>query len=203
MGPRVAMASAVLPCHDPPAMRQLLLLRHAKSAWDDPALADHARPLNGRGKLAARRMAAEMTRLGLLPDVVLVSSARRTRQTLEALQPLDGSPILHVMDQLYLAPWEGLLDVLHQVPDTARSVLVIGHNPGLHDLALNLVAPHAEATPALFRLREGYPTAGLTEFAIAAPWHGLTDGGGRLMHFIAPRDLPGAESMSDIAEGQA
>ena len=196
------MATAPVPCHDRADMRQLLLLRHAKSAWDDPALADHARPLNGRGRLAARHMAAEMARLGLLPDVVLVSSARRTLQTMDALKPLEGSPIVQVMDELYLAPWENLLTLLHRVPETVRSVLLIGHNPGLHELALNLLPPHAEATPALFRLRDAYPTGALCEFAIAAPWQGLTDGGGRLMQFLAPRDLPGAESLTD-AEGQA
>ena len=93
--------------------------------------------------------------------------------------------------------------MLHRVPDTVRSILLIGHNPGLHDLALHLVVPHAEPTAAFFRLREGYPTAGLCEFAIAAPWQGLTDGGGRLMQFIAPRDLPDGEGLSDLAEGQA
>jgi phosphohistidine phosphatase len=82
------------------AMRQLLLLRHAKSAWDDPALADHARPLNGRGRAAARLMAAEMQHLGLTPDLVLVSSARRTLQTLEALKPLEGSPIITISTSL-------------------------------------------------------------------------------------------------------
>jgi phosphohistidine phosphatase len=68
-------------------MRQLLLLRHAKSSWDDPDLPDHARPLNARGKRAAAVMAAVMQDLGLAPDIVLVSSARRTLQTLEALSP--------------------------------------------------------------------------------------------------------------------
>ena len=183
-------------------MRQLLLLRHAKSAWDDPALADHARPLNGRGRLAARDMALEMARLGLAPDVVLVSSARRTLQTLEALKPLEGSPIVTVMDELYLAPWENLLGVLHRVPETVRSVLLLGHNPGLHDLAIRLLPSHAEASPALFRLRDGYPTGALAEFAVAAPWQSLSETGGRLMHFIAPRDLPGAEELTDAAEGQ-
>lgn len=143
-----------------------------------------------------------MTRLGLLPDAILVSSARRTRQTLDALKPLAGNPIVQVMDALYLAPWENLLEVLHQVPETVRSVLLIGHNPGLHDLALNLVAPHGEETPTLFRLRDGYPTGALCEFAIGAPWQGLTDGGGQLIQFTAPRDLPGAESLTD-AEGPA
>jgi len=185
------------------AMRQLLLLRHAKSAWDDPALADHARPLNNRGRAAARLMAAEMQRLGLTPDLVLVSSARRTLQTLEALKPLEGSPIVTISDALYLAPWEGLLAALNQVPDTVRSVLLIGHNPGLHDLALNLLPPGTAATPMLFRLQEGYPTGALTEFAIAKPWHDLTDGGGRLMAFIAPRDLPGGEISHEAEEGHA
>lgn len=197
------MATGHGPCSYACFMRQLLLLRHAKSAWDDPDLPDHARPLNGRGRMAARRMAAEISRLGLLPDVVLVSSARRTRQTLEALQPLEGSPIIHILDEMYLAPWENLLGILHRVPETARSVLLIGHNPGLHDLALNLMPGHTEPTPAVYRLRDGYPTAALTEFAIAAPWQGLTDGGGRLMQFIAPRDLPDAASMTDVTEGQA
>lgn len=182
-------------------MRQLLLLRHAKSAWDDPDLPDHARPLNDRGRLAARSMAAEMMRLRLLPDVILVSSARRTLQTLDALSPLEGSPIVQVLDEIYLAPWESLLALLHQVPETARSVLLIGHNPGLHELSLNLLSPHGEPSPARFRLRDAYPTGALTEFAIAVPWQKLTDGGGRLMQFLAPRDLPGAENPADATEG--
>lgn len=185
------------------SMRQLLLLRHAKSAWDDPALADHARPLNRRGKLSARIMAAEMQRLGLVADVVLVSSARRTLQTMEALKPFDGSPIVTVSDELYLAPWPSLLATLNKVPDTVRSVLLIGHNPGLHELALNVLSPSTPPSADLFRLQEGYPTGALCEFAIAAPWHGLTDGGGRLMSFIVPRDLPGAEQLNEAEEGQA
>jgi len=186
-----------------PPMRQLLLLRHAKSAWDDPALADYARPLNRRGKLSARIMAAEMQRLGLVPDVVLVSSAQRTLQTMEALQPFEGSPIITISDDLYLAPWPSLMGTLNQVPDTVRSVLMIGHNPGLHELALNLLPPSTPPSESMFRLQEGYPTGALTEFAIAAPWHELTDGGGRLMSFVVPRDLPGAEQLNEAEEGHA
>ena len=186
-----------------PDMRQLLLLRHAKSAWDDPEQKDHARPLNRRGKLSARVMAAEMARLGLVPDVVLVSSARRTLQTMEALQPFEGSPIVTISDALYLAPWSVLMGMLNKVPETVRSVLLIGHNPGLHELALNLLAPGTAASPMLFRLRDGYPTGALAEFAVAAPWAGLTDGGGRLMGFTAPRDLPGAEALNEAEEGHA
>jgi len=175
-------------------MRQLLLFRHAKSSWDDARLTDHARPLNPRGRKAADAMAAEMRELGLAPDVVLVSSARRTLQTLEALQPLEGSPLVEVMDDLYLAPWPALLDVLRRLPQTARSAMVIGHNPGLHELGLALMGPAGVAggsgRVAAQRLAEGFPTGALAEFTLAAPWHLLGEGGGRLVRFLAPRDLP-------------
>jgi phosphohistidine phosphatase len=173
-------------------MRQLLLLRHAKSSWDDARLSDHARPLNGRGQRAAQAMAEQMRLLGLVPDVVLVSSARRTLQTLEALQPFEEPPIVEVMDDLYLAPWPLLRDILRRVPETARSVLLIGHNPGLHDLALALLGPAGAAAgnAAAQRLAKGYPTAALCEFSIASHWAGLGEGGGRLVRFLTPGDLP-------------
>ena len=171
-------------------MRQLLLLRHAKSSWDEATLSDHARPLNARGRRAALAMAGEMRDLGLVPEVVLVSSARRTLQTLEALQPIEGAPIVEVMDALYLAPWAGLLEALRRVPETARSALLIGHNPGLHDLALALAGPAAASGPTVQRLAEGYPTGALAEFAVASSWHDLAAGGGRLLRFLCPRDLP-------------
>lgn len=176
-------------------MRQLLLLRHAKSSWDDPLLADHARPLNARGKRAANAMAAAMRDLGLSPDVVLVSSARRTLQTLEAISPFADSPLIEPMDDLYLAPWQRLLELVRQSPETARSVLVIGHNPGLHDLALALAGPAAmtgTAAVAARRMAEGFPTCSLAEFVVATPWSGLAEGGGRLLRFLAPADLPEA-----------
>ena len=182
-------------------MRQLLLLRHAKSSWDDPRLSDHARPLNARGRRAAAGMAAAMRDLGLAPDVILVSSARRTLQTLEALAPLDGSPLVEPMDDLYLAPWPRLLDTLREVRETARSALLIGHNPGLHELAMALAGPAAmaEGGPMTRRLGEGYPTAALCEFAVAAPWRALAAGGARLTRFLTPADLPTAEP-GDAAE---
>jgi phosphohistidine phosphatase len=173
-------------------MRQLLLMRHAKSSWDDPKLPDHARPLNGRGRLAAAAMGNEMRRLGLAPDVVLVSSARRTLQTLEALEPWDETPLIEPMDALYLASGAQLLAVLHGVAETARSVLLIAHNPGMHELALSLTGAHAmsQGVPAVRRLAEGYPTAALAEFSVAGPWWQLEEGGARLLRFLLPRDLP-------------
>ena len=173
-------------------MRQLLILRHAKSSWDDPKLSDHARPLNARGRKSAAAMRRAMLDLGLAPDVVLVSSARRTLQTLEALEPWDEQPLIEPMDQLYLAGAAQLLDVLRDVSETVRSVLLIGHNPGLHDLAMLLVGSSAMATdsPNILRLAEGYPTGALTEFSIPGLWSQLGEGGGRLLRFLAPRDLP-------------
>jgi phosphohistidine phosphatase len=171
---------------------QLLLLRHAKSSWDDPRLGDHARPLSGRGRRAAAAMGRAMQELELVPDVVLVSSARRTLQTLEALEPWVESPLVERMDALYLAGAPQLLQVLHGVAETARSVLLVGHNPGLHDLALLLIGGRAAAmaTPLTRRLAESYPTGSLAEFAVTGGWRTLEAGGGRLLRFLRPRDLP-------------
>jgi len=177
-------------------MRQLLLLRHAKSSWDDPAQSDHARPLNARGRRAAACMRASMHELGLVPDVVLVSSARRTLQTLEALGPWDETPIIEPMNGLYLASAAQILTVLRSVSDTVRSLMVVGHNPGLHDLAITLVGAHVMASngQTARRLAEGFPAGALAEFTIAQTWRALGEGdgegGGRLVRFLSPRDLP-------------
>lgn len=181
-------------------MRQLLLLRHAKSSWDDPALPDHARPLNARGRRAAAAMAQAMRELGLVPDIVLVSSARRTLQTLEALTPFEDAALIEPMDALYLAPWRRLLEAIREVPETARSLLLIGHNPGLHELALALAGAGGigRGGPGMQRLAEGYPTAALAEFTIASPWHLLEPGGGQLVRFIQPRDLLAADSTETV-----
>lgn len=172
-------------------MRQLLLLRHAKSAWDDAALPDHARPLAPRGRRAAAAMRAAMRDLGLAPDMVMVSSARRTMQTLEALEPFDDTPLIEPLDSLYMATAPQLLQVLRGVPETARSVLLVGHNPGLHDLALLLAGgrERLHGSPSLERLAERYPTAALAEFSIPGPWAGLDAGAARLVRFLLPRDL--------------
>ena len=133
-----------------------------------------------------------MRDLGLLPDVVLVSTAKRTLQTLAAIEPWDETPLTEAMDALYLAEPARLLAILHDVAETARSVLLVGHNPGLHELALLLAGPHAMAQPneTARRLAAKYPTGALAEFSIAGPWGTLAEGGGRLIRFLIPRDLP-------------
>jgi phosphohistidine phosphatase len=173
-------------------MRQLLLLRHAKSSWDDAAQSDHGRTLNPAGITAATAIGGAMRGLGLAPDLVLVSSARRTLQTLEALEPWQDAPLIEAMDALYLAPAPQIITILNKVPETVRSVMVIGHNPGLHDLALTLAGAHALATASqpTSRLAGGFPTGALAEFTVAARWSDLGEGGGRLVRFLSPKDLP-------------
>ena len=177
-------------------MRQLLLLRHAKSSWDDGSLEDRERPLNQRGRAAVGALREAMANLGLTPDLVLVSPAARTRQTLAALEPWDETPLVDEVQELYLADPEQLLAILRAVPETTRSVMLVGHNPGLQELTLLLIGPEAlqPANPDMRRLMDSFPTAGLVEFAIAGPWSTLGKGGARLQRFLDPRELPAATS---------
>jgi phosphohistidine phosphatase len=172
-------------------MHQLLLLRHAKSSWDDAALPDRDRPLNKRGRRSIVAMRQAMRDLGLTPDVVLVSPARRTQETLARLEPWDDTPLIEPMEALYLASAQELLAALHDVNETVRSVLLIGHNPGMHELAVMLAATQRDTGLGEMakRIAAGFPAGALAEFAIAGPWHQLDAGGGRLMRFLAPRDL--------------
>jgi phosphohistidine phosphatase len=171
-------------------MRQLLLLRHAKSSWEDANLTDHDRPLDAEGQSAAHAMRSAIARLGLAPQLVLVSSARRTRETLELLEPLPGSPRIQRSSDLYLASPRQILDSLADVSAETSSILVIGHNPGLHDLAMLLAGAHAMSIgrQGSKRLARGFPTAALAEFAIAGDWRNLPDGA-RLTRFLTPYDL--------------
>ena len=120
-------------------MKRLYLLRHAKSSWDDPTLADHDRPLAPRGRRAAKVIAKHLGRKGISPELVLCSPSRRTRQTLKRLAPGLGKNVdVRIEPELYAASAPVLLEVLHEVPDEIESVVLIGHNPGIQDLALSL-----------------------------------------------------------------
>jgi phosphohistidine phosphatase len=152
---------------------------------------DRDRPLNARGRRSAAVMRQAMHDLGLIPDVVLVSTARRTLETLEALEPWDDMPLVEPMDSLYLATPLQLGAAVHSVAETVRSVLVIGHNPGLHDFAVSLAGPRAMTggTEAARGLAAGFPTGALAEFVVAGSWWDLREGGGRLVRFLTPRML--------------
>ncbi len=152
---------------------------------------DHARPLNARGRLAAASMRGVFENLGFVPDSVLVSTAVRTMETLAALEPWDETPLIDPLDSLYLASGPQILSVLQAVPETVRSVLLIGHNPGLHDLARTLLGDQADhpGDEAARALAAAYPTGALAEFTVPGPWAALGEGGARLERFIDPRDI--------------
>ena len=174
-------------------MHQLLLLRHAKSSWDAAGMADRDRPLNARGRRAAAAMRGAMREYGLAPDLILVSSAKRTMETMNALEPWDDTPLIEPMDELYLASEARLLATLRDVAETVRSVLLIGHNPGLHELAQALTDPRVSEEKLVRAVRDGFPTGTLAEFTVTFPWYRLGAGGGRLMRFLTPKMLDAAE----------
>jgi len=170
-------------------MPELLLLRHAKSDWGQPGQDDFDRPLAPRGRRAAPLMGKYLRAQGLLPDLVLCSGAQRARETLELLlTALASTPQISYLKTLYLASPSRLLTVLRrQSPETGR-LLLIGHNPGLHQLALGLTGRQRGA--AWQRLAEKYPTAALARFEVAA-WSQLGEAPAKLVEFVRPRDLAG------------
>ena len=170
--------------------RRLLLLRHAK-AERGPGLEDHERPLARRGRRDAERMGAEVARRRLAPERILCSSSRRTRETLDAILPqLPAGPAVVIDRELYLASPEAILARIADVDDRVRTLLVVGHNPGIAALAEQLAA--GGDAHALARLREKLPTCGLAEIRTrASRWRDLAPGGGILAAFLTPRDLAG------------
>jgi phosphohistidine phosphatase len=167
--------------------KRLHLLRHAKSSWDEPGLADRERPLAPRGRKAAKRMARYLEDAGVRPDLVLCSSSVRTRQTLErVVQGLpDGTPV-ELEDGLYAASASALIERLRQVPAATETVLVIAHNPGLQDLARLLAGPGS----AVARLDEKFPTGALATLVHDGAWTELRAGACELVELVFPRELP-------------
>ena len=170
-------------------MHKLLLLRHAKSSWDDATLSDHARPLNRRGQLAAASVRGAMRAMGLAPELALVSSSRRTLQTLEALGPWERPPVVRPLDALYLARAEEIVEVVAGVDEAVECLLVVGHNPGLHDAAVRLAGGGQRLDRELAQLQASFPTGALAVFG-CSDWAGLPERGATLERFVAPRDLP-------------
>jgi phosphohistidine phosphatase len=167
-------------------MKRLLLLRHAKSSWDDPGLADHERPLAPRGRRATKVIARHLRATGAAPGVVLCSPSVRTRETLDGIRSaLPPKTPVSIEERLYAASAGDLLARLRELDDELDSAMLIGHNPGIHDLALAL-AGHGEKVAAL---RGKFPTAALATVGFAGSWRDLGDGGAELTDFVTPREL--------------
>ena len=175
-------------------MRRLLLLRHAKSAYPQ-GVADRDRPLNDRGRAAAQLMGAYIAREALQPDHAMVSPARRTQETWEIVRADLADTPMETVPSIYEAPAGRILDAIRSAPAEVTSLLVIGHNPGLGDLAQRLAG---EGPKDLIReLREKFPTAALAVLEFdAEDWAGIAAGGGRLQRFVRPRQ-PAAEMDHD------
>jgi len=170
-------------------MLTLSLLRHAKSSWKDPTIADHDRPLNTRGRTEAPVMGKAMTEHGLDPDLVLCSTARRTRDTLQLVLPeLKTEPKIVYEDGLYHGTPQEMLDLLREVAAPASQVLLVGHNPELQSFALDLIGSGAKHLKD--RLEAKYPTAGLVVVRFqAGAWKDIAVNSGKLELFLAPSDL--------------
>ena len=167
--------------------RRLLLLRHAKSSWNEPDLPDRERPLAPRGRRAAAALGARLALRRVPIDRVLCSPARRTRETL-ALLALDPTIPVSFAEGLYLASARTLLTRLRRLSPRVRSVLVIGHDPGLDHLA-RVLAERGRANE-LKRLSQGFKTGALAELRVPEEgWRGLQSGSAYLERFTLPKDL--------------
>ncbi len=167
---------------------RLILLRHAKSAWPE-GIEDKARPLSDRGRKAASAIGAYMEAQGLTPALVLVSTAERTQQTwMLVRKTLSGKPEIRNVNEIYEAPAATLLSVIRGVEPQYRSVAMIGHNPGMEELAAMLTG--SGDAEACRRMAEKYPTGGLAVIDFdAEAWPMLRAGSGRLERFVTPRFL--------------
>ncbi|MFK0219352.1 SixA phosphatase family protein [Streptomyces vinaceus] len=167
-----------------PAHR-LVLLRHAKSAWPE-GVPDHDRPLGPRGLRDAPEAGRLLARTVGAPDLVLCSPARRTRQTWDlAAAELDRVPRLRHDPRLYAADAQDLLDVVREVPSEVGTLLLVGHNPGMEELALLLAG--AAVGDALERVRTKFPTSAVAVLSLRGPWPDLGRGTALLTDVAVPR----------------
>lgn len=170
-------------------MRRLLLFRHAKAENSEPGMEDRARVLVERGRRDAGRIGAYMTGHALIPDRVVMSPAARTQETWKyTSNVMHPAPGAMTKEQLYDATPQAILGVIMATPSNVHSLLIIGHNPSLHELALMLIA--SGDIDARERLREKLPTAGLIIIDFAYDdWSKLHPESGRLERFVTPKSL--------------
>jgi phosphohistidine phosphatase len=173
-------------------MKTLYLLRHAKSAWNDPALGDHDRPLAPRGARAATLIGRELRKDGFRADCILCSTARRAVDTLEIVTAqLDGDALempVHQERDLYLTGERALLERLRQLPDKVGTVMLVGHNPDLHKLARELAGGGSKED--FGSLEAKFPTAGLAILEFPADkWSDFGPRTGKLTRFLVPKKL--------------
>lgn len=171
-------------------MLTLSLLRHAKSSWDDADIDDFERPLSKRGANAAPEMGRAIRELKLKPDLVLCSAAVRTRATVALVLLELGPPPPEVRydEELYLASPKVMLTQIRKIEHKVRNVLIVGHNPGMHALALELIG--AAKREDMAELATKFPTAALANITFDLDsWRDVKAGSGHLVVFLTPRNL--------------
>ncbi len=169
-------------------MRRVSLYRHGKSSWDDPALEDFDRGLSKRGQNSAPAIGVFIREEGLKPDLVLCSPAQRTRDTFELTFGADGAPDRRFDERLYHASSATMLDLLRHLPPEIGHVMILGHNPGLHALALDLFSRGEPDAVEAICLK--FPTCGLAVIDIDIDdWRALGVGEGNLRLFMTPKRL--------------
>ena len=171
-------------------MKRLTVLRHAKSSWDEPNIDDFDRPLNERGWKAARRMGKELKRRGMQFDFALASPAARVRETLDGLAEGYGEFRFATKfePRLYAADTATLLELVHRLPDDAERVLLLGHNPGLQRLIVELTTDDENGHRD--RVADKYPTAALAVIQLPAEhWSEAAQRSGRIVELILPKEL--------------
>ena len=173
-------------------LRTLYLLRHAKSSWQDKSMSDFDRPLNKRGLQARIDIAQYMERMNYRPEVIFSSTAKRAVMTLETVRHVAGKVCKVTMDEgLYLADPKALAHRVAEVKNRHASVMLIGHNPGMHMLALALTSP--TSSPAFGTLQLKFPTAALCVLQTTQDaWKPVTPNSYRLVDFVLPRELAAA-----------
>lgn len=177
------------------AMRRLILMRHAKALWPEEMI-DHARPLAQRGKDTAPIMARWLKAHYPVPDYVIVSSARRTQETFDLVcAEIPGLAASSVTDpHVYEAAMHDVLDSIAETSSRVTTLMLIGHNPGIQDVAEMLANPATSDTNALNRLKRKYPTASLAVLEFEGDWEGIdTPRIARLVRFITPAMLGGVD----------
>jgi len=166
--------------------RRLILLRHAKSAWPD--VADHERPLARRGRHDAPAAGRWLRQSGCVPDSVLCSTASRARETWQlAQEKLGARPPAVFERRIYGASSAELLDLARQTPPDIQSLLIVGHDPAMRELTLELAAPGDGSLAALGRVRIKFPTGAVAVLCFTGSWPELRPGRARLTEFAVPR----------------
>jgi phosphohistidine phosphatase len=171
-----------------PATHRLVLLRHAKSAWPD--VADHDRPLAPRGRRDAPGAGRWLREAGYVPDLVLCSTARRARETWAlAEEKLDAQPRTIFEERVYGASSAELLDLAREASPDVGTLLIVGHEPAMRSLTLELASAQPENAEALGRVRVKYPTASIAVLIFTVGWPELGPGQARLTDFVTPSDF--------------